>query len=267
MSVRRFKTNPFVAVLAAVGCFAAMAVEAVAQVPREVLIGVSRPGIAAVDPAELYDSASVLLRGGNSAGAQRQFEQLVARYPDSAAATRARQELAAIYAPLKLASAPLATNEMSRLGAPESVMPTAPAGGWRTTVRPATGFQRTAQEMLRDAAGDLVFFSEGSADLGGRARKALAAQAEWLKQNPALPVLVEGHADDSGAPAELKALSAARAAAVRDRLIEEGVAPERIRTDSFGIDRRVAQCADLTCASQNRRAATVVGGKVQAQLQ
>jgi outer membrane protein OmpA-like peptidoglycan-associated protein len=267
VSVRRFKTNPLFSALATIGCLAAMAVEVVAQAPREVLIGVSRPGAPAVDPAQLYDSASALLRGGNVASAQRQFEQLVARYPDSEAAARARQDLAAIYAPLKLASTPLVTNEMSRLGAPESVLQPAPAGGWRTSVRPAVGFKRTAQEILRDAAGDLVFFSESSVELGARARKALAAQAEWLKQNPALPVVIEGHADDAGTPAELKVLSAARAAAVRDRLIEEGVAPERIRTQPFGADRRVALCADLSCASQNRRALTIVGGRTQAQLQ
>ncbi len=126
--------------------------------------------------------------------------------------------------------------------------------------------KRTAQQILRDAAGDLVFFSEGSAELGARARKALAAQAEWLKQNPALPVLVEGHADDTGSVNELKLLAASRAAAVRDRLIEEGVAPERIRTTGFGADSRVALCTDQSCASQNRRVMTVVGERAQAQL-
>lgn len=267
VSVLRFETNPIVAVIAALGCLTGLANEVAAQAPREVLIGVSRPGAVAVDPAQLYEQASALLRVGHSAAAQRQFEQLVARYPDSEAAARARQDLASIYAPLKLAAVPSAANEMSRLGAPEQAVQPGSAGGWRTTVRPATGFKRTAQEILRDAAGDLVFFSEGSAELGARARKALAAQAGWLKQNAALPVVIEGHADDSAAPAEMKALSAARAAAVRDRLVEEGVAPERIRTVAFGADRRVALCADLSCASQNRRAVTIVGGRAQAQLQ
>src|SRR6188474_2419067 len=36
--------------------------------------------------------------------------------------------------------------------------------------------------------GDRVFFSEGSAELGTRARTALEAQAAWLKRNAAVPV-------------------------------------------------------------------------------
>ena len=44
-----------------------------------------------------------------------------------------------------------------------------------------------------------MFFSEGSAELGTRARTALEAQAAWLKRNAAVPVTIEGHADDAGA--------------------------------------------------------------------
>jgi peptidoglycan-associated lipoprotein len=105
--------------------------------------------------------------------------------------------------------------------------------------------------------GDRVFFSEGSAGLGARARKALAAQAVWLTLHPGVRVTIEGHADDPGG--DDHALSELRAGAVRQRLIETGVAPERIRTVAYGRRNLIAACSDPQCGPQNRRAVTVVG--------
>jgi peptidoglycan-associated lipoprotein len=107
--------------------------------------------------------------------------------------------------------------------------------------------------------GDRVFFSEGSAELGSRARTALDAQAAWLARNAYLMVTVEGHADEAGTPRLNRQLSERRAEAVRRRLIERGVAANRIRVAVYGRDRLVAECGDSHCAAQNRRAVTVIG--------
>lgn len=233
--------------------------------PREVLLGVARLRPAAeAEPDAVYATAARLLRDGETASAQRQLEQLVARFPDSGAANRARQDLAALYAPQRVASAPAAAvlpsgpQAMSHLGAPVESPPV--IGAWRTSVRPAAGAIKSAQASLREAAGDLVFFAEGSAELGARARKALAAQAEWLVRHGDRSITVEGHADEPGGTEELKALAERRADVVRGRLIEEGVAAERVRIVTYGSERRVALCADESCAGQNRRAVTLVGG-------
>lgn len=109
-----------------------------------------------------------------------------------------------------------------------------------------------------NASGDRVFFGEGSAELGFRARIAIRAQAAWLANHPDLLVIVEGHADDTGAPEANLTLSRQRAEAVRLRLIESGVAPERIRTVAFGRRRPIAVCPIAACAAQNRRVVTVV---------
>ena len=105
--------------------------------------------------------------------------------------------------------------------------------------------------------GDRVFFGAGSAELGARARKALAAQAAWLARHPGTRVTIEGHADDPGG--DDHALSEHRAEAVRQRLIETGVASERIRTVAYGRRNLIAACSDPQCAPQNRRAVTVIG--------
>jgi outer membrane protein OmpA-like peptidoglycan-associated protein len=105
--------------------------------------------------------------------------------------------------------------------------------------------------------GDRVFFSEGSAELGARARTALEAQAAWLTRNTSLAVTIEGHADDSRLIDS--DVSRRRAEAVRRRLIEKGVAAERIEIVAYGRDRPIAECGAPGCAAQNRRAVTVVG--------
>lgn len=112
---------------------------------------------------------------------------------------------------------------------------------------------------FKSSVGDRVFFSEGSAELGARARFALDAQAAWLLRHPGLAVTVEGHADDLGPGDYNLQLSQQRAEAVRQRLVEAGVTAERVRTEGHGRAHLVADCASASCAAQNRRAVTVVG--------
>jgi peptidoglycan-associated lipoprotein len=119
-----------------------------------------------------------------------------------------------------------------------------------TPISPAVEFQTQV--------GDRVFFSEGSAELGSRARAALEAQAAWLRRYIALPVIIEGHADDAGLNAHNLEVSRKRAEAVRRRLIESGVAPERIIVQAYGRERLIAECTSPGCSAQNRRVVTVV---------
>jgi peptidoglycan-associated lipoprotein len=45
---------------------------------------------------------------------------------------------------------------------------------------------------------------------------------------------------------------------VRDYLAARGISPTRMRTISYGKERPVAVCNDISCWSQNRRAVTVL---------
>ena len=69
---------------------------------------------------------------------------------------------------------------------------------------------------------------------------------------------VEGHADERGTREYNLALGARRAQVVRDYLISRGVAASRMHTISYGKERPVALCDDISCWSQNRRAVTVL---------
>ena len=107
--------------------------------------------------------------------------------------------------------------------------------------------------------GDRVFFESNSTELTMQSRSTLDKQAQWLQQYASYTFTIEGHADERGTREYNIALGARRAQAVRDYLAAQGIQPNRIRTVSFGKERPVAVCNDISCWSQNRRAVTVLG--------
>lgn len=106
--------------------------------------------------------------------------------------------------------------------------------------------------------GDRVFFETDSSILTPTAMSTLDKQATWLQRYPNYPITVEGHADERGTREYNIALGARRAAATRDYLASRGVPASRMRTISYGKERPVAVCNDISCWSQNRRAVTVL---------
>jgi peptidoglycan-associated lipoprotein len=108
--------------------------------------------------------------------------------------------------------------------------------------------------------GDRIFFDTDSSVVRADAQQILARQAQWLNQYPSYSIMVEGHADERGTREYNLALGARRAAAARDYLVSRGVAGNRLKTNSYGKERPVAVCDDISCWSQNRRAVTLLGG-------
>ncbi|TNC08642.1 peptidoglycan-associated lipoprotein Pal [Methylobacterium terricola] len=108
--------------------------------------------------------------------------------------------------------------------------------------------------------GDRVFFESDSTDLTSTATATLDKQAQWLQRYPRYTFLIEGHADERGTREYNFSLGARRAQAVRDYLASRGIGGNRMRTVSYGKERPVAVCNDISCWSQNRRAVTVLDG-------
>jgi peptidoglycan-associated lipoprotein len=108
--------------------------------------------------------------------------------------------------------------------------------------------------------GDRVFFETDSTVLTAEGRLTLDRQAVWLAQYAQYAIQIEGHADERGTREYNLALGARRAATTRDYLISRGVSPTRLSTVSYGKERPVATCNDITCWSQNRRAVTALQG-------
>src|SRR5271154_4437456 len=106
--------------------------------------------------------------------------------------------------------------------------------------------------------GDRVFFETDSSELTEQARATLDKQAQWLNNYNRYSFTIEGHADERGTREYNIALGARRAETVRQYLVSRGLPAQRMRTISYGKERPVALCNDISCWSQNRRAVTVL---------
>ncbi len=219
--------------------------------PSKVAVGVAwwafallislAPGAVAQDAGSDAQTAAELLEDGMDAAAdhapdsaRRLLGQLIADYPSSPEAARARHALAALN---------------SGADAPDD----------RAAIR-ADEAERTVQyrrAFLIDV-GDRVFFAESSATIGGRARSIIENQARWLKVRPDLAVTVIGRADDGGGREAARALSLERAEAVRDKLVAAGVAADRVTLKATGDQDHVAVCQSAICQAQNRNAEVLI---------
>jgi peptidoglycan-associated lipoprotein len=128
------------------------------------------------------------------------------------------------------------------------------AGGIGTGALPGGG------TLPGTSISDRVLFSVDQSTLNPQAMGILDAQIGWLRSNPTLPVLIEGHADERGTTEYNLALGSSRASAVRNYMVSQGIPDSRISIITYGRERPVATCPDESCFAQNRRAVTVVTG-------
>ncbi|MGE3916534.1 MAG: OmpA family protein [Hyphomicrobiaceae bacterium] len=285
-------------VLAGLAAVAMSPIDTAHAQSREVLLGTIEPhrplpagdrqAEATRASASLLNQAFEALDRGDVMLGRRRLEVLVERYPDTPAASEARQELGVLYRSGDAGAVAARDAEWGgaspRLievqGESDSVQGRAlrPRSEPRLTAgrderRQAAGEPSSGERLrqikderrqvalaqeFQDTAGDRVFFAETSAELGARARSVLQAQARWLTRNPDVPVVIEAHADDHGSRELDVRLAQRRGEAVRERLVEEGVEAVRITLRSYGRDRPVAPCAAPECAAQNRRVVTRV---------
>ena len=112
-------------------------------------------------------------------------------------------------------------------------------------------------KYLADGVADRVFFATNKYNISSRGIDTLAKQVNYLKNNPNLNVSLEGHADERGTREYNLALGEKRANAVKDYLIANGIALNRIKVVSYGKERPVNPASTAIAWSQNRRTVTV----------
>ena len=115
-------------------------------------------------------------------------------------------------------------------------------------------------DLVAKAGSDTVYFGTDVYQLDAQSQATLAAQAKWMLANPSVRASIEGHADERGTREYNIALGARRAQSVRTFLTSRGIDASRMRTISYGKERQVAVCNDISCWSQNRRVVTVLDG-------
>jgi peptidoglycan-associated lipoprotein len=205
----------------------------------------------------LFDAAMAELQGARFDEARRLFELFVVRDPRHPSVAEARRHLSELYqidSKAILHGGPAETAAMPDVAPAAAPVPVAA----RVVATPRSVGGKLEDGFMLEA-GDRIFFAPRSSELGSRARSVLAAQARWLKRNASLYAVIEGHSDDPALDeAGLDRLSAERADAVFQRLLEEGVSPERLAIAPQGKTRPIAVCKGADCAAQNRRAVTVL---------
>ena len=112
-------------------------------------------------------------------------------------------------------------------------------------------------KYLASGVADRVFFATNESVLTTASRDTLRKQAEWLRKNSKINVVLEGHADERGTREYNLALGERRANAVKDYLMTYGISGSRLNVISYGKERPVNSGSNPLAWSQNRRSVTV----------
>ena len=112
-------------------------------------------------------------------------------------------------------------------------------------------------EYLAKGVPDRVFFATNESILTTMSRDTLRKQAAWLRENPSVSIVVEGHADERGTREYNLALGERRANAAKDYLMTYGISADRISVISYGKERPVDPGSNPLSWSKNRRSVTV----------
>ena len=110
---------------------------------------------------------------------------------------------------------------------------------------------------LAEGVPDRVFFATNESILTTASRETLRKQAAWLRENPGVTVVIEGHADERGTREYNLALGERRANAAKDYLMTYGISSNRMSVLSYGKERPVDSGSTPLAWSKNRRSVTV----------
>ncbi|MBN2733197.1 MAG: DUF4398 and OmpA-like domain-containing protein [Balneolaceae bacterium] len=103
-----------------------------------------------------------------------------------------------------------------------------------------------------------VLFDVDEATLKPGGQRAVTELTGFLREYPERSVLIEGHTDNTGSDSYNQGLSEDRANTVRQALIANGIAPERIRSVGLGEQYPVASNNTSGGRQQNRRVEVII---------
>ena len=123
--------------------------------------------------------------------------------------------------------------------------------------------ERLAEENARIVAKEQflnkdVYFDFDKSSLLPEAQDILSDKAKWIRDNPDVSVIIEGHCDERGTIEYNLALGDRRAESARAFLIDLGVLSTRLKTISYGEERPADQGHNKKAWTENRRAHFVI---------
>lgn len=122
------------------------------------------------------------------------------------------------------------------------------------TQRPYSG------EWVSDPNLSTIYFEYNSFELTPESKSLLQHNAQYMKQNPNIRALIEGHCDERGTEEYNQALGERRALSAREYLISQGISSSRIDIISYGELRPAVEGSGESAWSRNRRAEFKIAG-------
>lgn len=98
-----------------------------------------------------------------------------------------------------------------------------------------------------------INFASSSNIIPASADKDVTTLTEFMNENPAAAITIIGHTDSTGKAAKNQLLSENRAQALGTRLVQNGIAANRIKTSGKGLSQPVASNKTPSGRAQNRR--------------
>lgn len=99
-----------------------------------------------------------------------------------------------------------------------------------------------------------IYFDFDQFTLSAEARETLANNAEYLKMNDGVQVVIEGHCDERGSDEYNLALGESRAIAAKNYLVSLGVSAKRLSVISYGEEKPAVMGSNESAWAKNRRA-------------
>ncbi|HWX92535.1 MAG TPA: peptidoglycan-associated lipoprotein Pal [Terriglobales bacterium] len=110
----------------------------------------------------------------------------------------------------------------------------------------------TEEELFAQHVKD-VYFDYDTDAIRPDQQSSVQGDAQFLGQHPNIQFTVEGHCDERGSTEYNLALGDRRASAVKNALIQAGVAAGRVKTISYGKEKPFCTESNESCWQQNRR--------------
>lgn len=167
------------------------------------------------------------------------------------------QSLAIALPMLTLAACSSTTDSDAMTGADDSYQ-----NGGVQTGGAQNGGALSAEEQMRQQyealrRENVIYFEFDQDEVTGHYAQVLEAHANFLRSNPSVSILVEGHADERGTPEYNIALGERRAKAVTSYLQSLGVNGAQLAIVSYGEEKPMDASHTESAFSKNRRAVLV----------
>jgi peptidoglycan-associated lipoprotein len=114
------------------------------------------------------------------------------------------------------------------------------------------------QRALNRFINEDVLYDFDEASLQPKAQRILRNKAKYLKENPGVSVIIEGHCDEQGTNDYNIALGDRRANSAKAFLMDLGINASRMRTISYGEEKPLDPGHNETAWAKNRRGHFVI---------